>query len=342
MAVPEQPCLVDEAMIELAQPHDRLFKALMSDLGTAGALLREFLPKEIVTLLAPDDPEPVPGSFVSQELLPFYSDKLFRAKTLSGESIFVYTLMEHKSHPDRKVGWQLFRGYSRFMEQHEREHPDWTLLPAMISIVIYHGATEWQIPTEFSALLDADDALRPWLIQFRFILVDLGPIPDEQLARHVRLRAGLLALKYGTRDPVEQMVAMETITSALMAAPELLVPIMRYLLTTFHKLDESVARDIVVRVHPRETMPMLSIFARNIIEQHKDAWIREGELQGRQAGELEGEARILIRQLQRRFGTIPGWARLRITEEGDPQTLEEWSLRVLDARSLDEVFTGRM
>ncbi|NGZ07212.1 MAG: Rpn family recombination-promoting nuclease/putative transposase, partial [Magnetococcales bacterium] len=44
-------------MTDLAQPHDRLFKALVSHPETAGALLREYLPKEIVELLAPDDPE---------------------------------------------------------------------------------------------------------------------------------------------------------------------------------------------------------------------------------------------------------------------------------------------
>ncbi|MBF0615054.1 MAG: Rpn family recombination-promoting nuclease/putative transposase, partial [Magnetococcales bacterium] len=84
-------------MTDLSQPHDRLFKALVSHPETAGALLREYLPKEIVELLAPDDPELMPGSFVSQELQPYYSDRLFRAKTTSGKALCFYTLMEHKS-----------------------------------------------------------------------------------------------------------------------------------------------------------------------------------------------------------------------------------------------------
>ncbi|MBF0439535.1 MAG: Rpn family recombination-promoting nuclease/putative transposase, partial [Magnetococcales bacterium] len=70
----------------------------MSNPETAGALLREYLPKEIVALLSPEYPELIPGSFVSQELRPYYSDRLFRTKTLSGKSLFFYTLMEHKSY----------------------------------------------------------------------------------------------------------------------------------------------------------------------------------------------------------------------------------------------------
>ncbi|NGZ29476.1 MAG: Rpn family recombination-promoting nuclease/putative transposase, partial [Magnetococcales bacterium] len=63
-------------MANLAQPHDRLFKALLSHPETAGALLREYLPAEIVTLLAPGNPELVSETFISQELRPFYSDRV--------------------------------------------------------------------------------------------------------------------------------------------------------------------------------------------------------------------------------------------------------------------------
>ncbi len=305
----------------------------MSNLETAGALLREYLPKEIVALLAPGNPEPVPDTFVSQELQPYYSDKLFRSKTLSGKDLFFYTLMEHKSYPDRKVGWQLFLGCSRFMEQYEQENPKWTLLPAIVPFVLYHGTQTWTIPKNFSELLDADDALRPWLVNFPFIVSDIGPIPDEQLARNACLKAGLTALKYGTRDPREQMAAMETIISALMEAPELLLPIMIYLFTTFQHMDQDVVQGIVVRVRPQEAIKMMSIFAREIVEQHKHTWLQDGR--------QEGEAKILTRLLQRRFGSIPAWASEKITK-ATSQSLEEWSLRVLDAQSLEEVFADRM
>ncbi|MBF0272135.1 MAG: Rpn family recombination-promoting nuclease/putative transposase [Magnetococcales bacterium] len=48
-------------MSEISQPHDRLFKALLSSPDTAGALLRERLPPEVAELLAserncPDTP----------------------------------------------------------------------------------------------------------------------------------------------------------------------------------------------------------------------------------------------------------------------------------------------
>jgi predicted transposase YdaD len=77
-------------------------------------------------------------------------------------------------------------------------------------------------------------------------------------------------------------------------------------------------------------------------ENWKQQWLQEGELKGRQEGELKGilkgESALLIRLLERRFGTLPGWAHDRVAA-ADAAALEEWSLRVLDAASLDEVLS---
>jgi len=53
------------------------------------------------------------------------------------------------------------------------------------------------------------------------------------------------------------------------------------------------------------------------------------------------EARMLTRQLQRRFGAVPAWANKKIAE-AEPLALEEWSLRFVDAQSLDDVFSDKV
>ncbi|MBF0133189.1 MAG: DUF4351 domain-containing protein [Magnetococcales bacterium] len=75
----------------------------------------------------------------------------------------------------------------------------------------------------------------------------------------------------------------------------------------------------------------MSQFARDIIAQGKPHWLREGR--------QKGEAALLLRQLQRRFGPVSE----SVTEwlhAADLSTLELWGDRVLDARSLDDVFRG--
>jgi flagellar biosynthesis/type III secretory pathway protein FliH len=63
----------------------------------------------------------------------------------------------------------------------------------------------------------------------------------------------------------------------------------------------------------------------------------EGMAQGVAEGMAQGEARLLTRQLTRRFGTLPAEVTARM-EDADTEALETWGERLLDARTLDEVF----
>ncbi|MBF0428358.1 MAG: hypothetical protein HQL94_05500 [Magnetococcales bacterium] len=174
-------------------------------------------------------------------------------------------------------------------------------------------------------------------MNFSFIVANLGPIPDNRLARNARLKAGLMALKYGTRDPKTQNEALWAIVAALEEAPELLVPVMLYLLTTFQDLDESDVREIVIRVCPQETTEMISVFARNIVEQHKNEWRQEGFESGEQRGKLEERIEMLIDLLQERFGSVPDWVRSRLAE-ADLNTLKGWSKKIFGAEKIEQIF----
>ena len=55
-------------------------------------------------------------------------------------------------------------------------------------------------------------------------------------------------------------------------------------------------------------------------------------------GILTGEAKLLHRQLQLRFGTLPPWAEEKLAQASGAQ-LEQWGAKILNAVSLDEVFT---
>ena len=71
-------------------------------------------------------------------------------------------------------------------------------------------------------------------------------------------------------------------------------------------------------------------------EDWKRQWLQEGHLKGQMVGRLEGEAALLLRQLERRFGALPTEVRARVAA-ADTAALEAWGLRVLDAGSLEDV-----
>ncbi|MBF0438614.1 MAG: Rpn family recombination-promoting nuclease/putative transposase [Magnetococcales bacterium] len=309
-------------LTDIARPHDRLIKVVLSTPEAADCFFRERLPLEITNYFTADLPELVEGSFVPDALSLFISDRLFRVKTTNGSSAFIHVLIEHKSYPDRKVAWQITRGIMASMEQSIREMGnDWELLPAVISLLIYHGNTPWKHPNDLISLIDANSDMHPWLLNVRYILVDLSITADPFLPKHARLRAGFLALKYGTRTPAEQMAALGQIVDALRNAPELLVPVMIYLMTTFTLMQKETVHEIVMQVIPEEATKMMSIYARELIA----------------TGETRGRRGQLLRLIQRKFGSVPSQVQAQVENAG-LSMLETWADRILDATTLDDLF----
>ena len=58
-----------------------------------------------------------------------------------------------------------------------------------------------------------------------------------------------------------------------------------------------------------------------------------------QKGKQEGQPALLERLIERKFGSLPAETKSRLASATLKQ-LEAWSLNILDASSIDEVFRG--
>ncbi len=74
-------------------------------------------------------------------------------------------------------------------------------------------------------------------------------------------------------------------------------------------------------------------------EEGKQKGIIEGKIEGIEIGVVKGEIKLLMRLLERRFGSLSNDLKDRVTK-ADADTVELWGDRVLDASSLDDVFKG--
>jgi hypothetical protein len=59
--------------------------------------------------------------------------------------------------------------------------------------------------------------------------------------------------------------------------------------------------------------------------------------EGKAEGLVKGEAKLLTRLLEKRFGSMPGSIQQRISE-ADAASIEAWSDRMLDAPDLNSIF----
>ncbi len=71
-------------------------------------------------------------------------------------------------------------------------------------------------------------------------------------------------------------------------------------------------------------------------QQGLEQGLKQGLEQGLEQGVSQGEAKLLRRQLVRRFGALPAWAEERLEQAGEAE-LEVWADRVLECATLEEV-----
>src|SRR5690348_11321589 len=67
-------------------------------------------------------------------------------------------------------------------------------------------------------------------------------------------------------------------------------------------------------------------------------WEDEFKHEGEERGSIQGEARLLHRLLERRFGTVPDWVETKLAA-GTEDYLVHWGENVIDAETLNEIFS---
>jgi predicted transposase YdaD len=315
---------------QIPNVHDAFFKQVLSDPELAGTFLREHLPPEVMGLLGPEAPQPVPGSFVDEELQQHHSDLVFSVQLSAGGAAFAYVLLEHKSAPDHGARLQLLRYIVRLLTQWYEENDKQLPLPPVLPLLLHHGSEGWEPSCEFADLFGrVPEPLRPYLPSFRHALVDLARVDDATLSKRVRLRAFLKALKYGKRRDLQ-----DRLYAILVDAPALDDTDVCRILKYFDKgpvtIDFNVVREILQQLVPRRTERIMGWMTQPFYE--------KGKAEGEATGAVRGTAKALALLLERRFGALPDAVRKRLFA-ADIASIETWLGRVLDAPDLQSVFS---
>jgi predicted transposase YdaD len=171
-------------------------------------------------------------------------------------------------------------------------------------------------------------------LSFQYEAIDIRTLDGETLLASAALEDNLLALLCRLANPRQAIQRLLARIAAVAGTAR----------------DDAIAQLLALsglrRLHPlvleeTEHMPiMINIrenpFFREVFEEGKQEGHQEGRQEGRQEGHKEEAVALLCRQLEHRFGPLPAATRQQI-EAADTPTLETWSLRVLDATSLEDV-----
>ena len=116
-------------MADIHQPHDRIFRAVFSDIDEAVGLLQTALPDTIRNHFHWNTLTLLDGSFIDDEMRGSQSDLLYQVEHVgTGQPVSMYLLFEHQSSPDP---WMRFRLLSivaasgKPIAAMTRDHPSW-------------------------------------------------------------------------------------------------------------------------------------------------------------------------------------------------------------------------
>ena len=324
----------------IPNPHDLIFKAVFGQPEHARGALRAILPAALAEAVDWSTIALQPGSFVDAALTHQHTDLLYAATWRDGGEALVYLLFEHQSAPPTEglMAERVLRYEVRIWDRWRADHPRAKTLPAILPIVLYHGASLWPEPPSFDALLDVPAGLRPaiepYLVRFTYLLHDLSKISDEEL-RDGAMRTALAKLvamcfKYArTRADFLQILGRwMDVAREVVRAPhglEALAQVMRYIL----EVNEHV-----------EPEALQALLERDLGPEAKDAIMTAGQRlieQGRQQGRQQGIQELLLLLLRQRFGdAVDAHVEQRIATASLEQ-IKAWSVRVLSAATLSEL-----
>ncbi len=323
----------------MAHLHDSGYKYLFSHAELVQELLEVFAPPGVSDLLDYSTLRLESGNYVTPAMKP-RSDDVVWSVELQGERIYLYILLEFQSTQDPTMPARMLQYVAALYDHLLRSKAAGALegLPPVLPIVLYNGDARWEQSTELYDLIRTHpQVLKAFQPRLRFWLLDEGAFEPTQLEEMRRVVAAIFRFEH-TPDVEAAKRAIRNLSAAVALSP------------FKQRIDRVVMRWIKYRLQskmPGLTLPEAEelLEGTTMLETNIDRWkaqavaegLQQGVLQGVQQGMQQGEGVLLLRLLTRRFGVLPEWVKPRLVQ-ANTESLEAWGDRVLDAKSLEEVF----
>jgi len=204
-------------------------------------------------------------------------------------------------------------------------------LPPVLPVVLYSGRGRWRASLDLEGLIgNIPEDLRPNQPQMRYLLVDEQDLLKQMGLSDTNLAALLFRLGH-SRDVEQWRGLLQTLIQAVRAEPG------------YEELNRSLTAWLFIvakrNASPVEKLPRVNTLQEldMMIAEKPGIWARQWLREGRKEGRVEGQADLLLRLIQRRFGPVDAETTQRV-RSAHARNLETWSLNILDAATLDDVF----
>jgi hypothetical protein len=313
--------------------YDNSYKLLFSFARMVEDLLRGFVHEEWVGQLDFTTLEKMSGSYVSDDLRDREDDIIWRVRWGQGW-LYVYLLLEFQSRVDWNMAVRIL-GYVALLYQDlirtKRVAPG-EKLPPVVPVVLYNGEPPWTAAREVADLIMAvPGGLERYRPQLRYLLVEEVNYGQVELEPLRNLVAALFRLE-SSRSVDDVRRVLEALIDWLKEPEQ--EGLRRAFVVWFKRVFLPARMPGAELPELQDLQEVRTMLAERVVE-----WTKQWEEEGLKKVIHQGESLVMRRLLARRFGPLPPWVEERLAQ-ADPETLERWAERVLEAATLEEVFQG--
>lgn len=321
--------------------HDSAYRLLFSHPEMVRDLLIGFVPQRWISELDMSTLEKVSGSCISDDLRSRSSDVIWRVRW-GDEWLYIYLLLEFQSSVDPFMAVRMMTYVGLLYQDLIRsgQLDDQRKLPPVLPVVLYNGTRRWRAATDVRDLIGhAPDALDAHLPSMRYLLLDEGAWDEDELRSLHNLVAAVFRLE-NSRTPADIQEILVLLIDWLRTPDQeglrrSITEWLRRIILPGRLPDDATLSEL------HDLQEMHSMLAENL-KKWEDDLRRQALAEGLAKGASEGKAlgktlearKILQRQLQRRFGPLPGWAQQKL-DNASLETLEHWADLIIDAPDLE-------
>ena len=313
--------------------HDSGYHLLFSHPKMVADFLSGFVKEPWVGDLDLSTLERVNAKFHADGLERRDGDVIWKVRRRDGGEAYLYFVIEFQSSNDK---WMALRVavYVLLLYLHlirEGSIAANGLLPPVYAVVIYNGDTKWSAKLDLGELVAPGPNGRPWpwRPRFRYHILDEQRHDPDRLQGMDNLVAVLILME--KCRSVQELKTLVDRAVALLGHDA--YTSLRRAFATMLKSVLAPARGIdLSAVNVGELSEVRDMLAERVKE-----WTREW----RAEGEAKGKADTLLRQLHRRFRSLPAGIEERVRAAGVDQ-LDEWSDRFVDAHTFEDVFGANL
>lgn len=322
------------------QKQDGSYRMLLGNPHLVRALFECVLDAQSRAVMDWTQLEALPSDYISNDLRQRQGDVVWRVRRSDGGELYALILVEHQSTVSRPMAVRV-ASYCALLYESLVSRGILSAdqrLPVVLPVVVYSGVRPWDASLAVAGLVDPPpDALAPYQLNMRYLLVDTGLLVRSGALPRDNFASLLFHLEHnrGIEEVQDLLQTVWTHTDA----PQYAALRRAYTAWVKYVLLPRALPDMAI--HNVETLmdikDNLEDQSRSWVYQWKMEGMQEGLQKGRQEGRAEGAAALLGRQISRRFGPLAKDVRQKLDGATAAQ-LETWSLNILDAGSLDEVF----